>query len=94
MASLYQISKDILDIFVEIENQEEVTDNQYELLCIKEEEPVGQPEFPARKHTFSRKRHATERSGTTVIFQVGILTCQEQGARDALWEREEGSDQM
>lgn len=38
MASLYQISKDILDIFVEIENQEEVTDNQYELLCIKEEE--------------------------------------------------------
>lgn len=39
MASLYQISNDILRIFADIENnQDEINDEQYEALCIKEEE--------------------------------------------------------
>lgn len=39
MSSLYQISNDIIRIFSDIENSEgEVVDEQYEALCIKEEE--------------------------------------------------------
>lgn len=39
MANLYQISNDIFRIFADIENnQDEVNDEQYEALCIKEEE--------------------------------------------------------
>ena len=39
MASLYQIQEDILHIFNEVENSEgEITDEQYDALCIKQEE--------------------------------------------------------
>lgn len=39
MASLYQIQEDILRIFNEVENSEgEITDEQYDALCIKQEE--------------------------------------------------------
>lgn len=39
MASLYSISEDILRIFDEVENAEgEITDEQYDKLCIKQEE--------------------------------------------------------
>lgn len=39
MASLYQISEDILRIFNDVENAEgEITDEQYDALCIKQEE--------------------------------------------------------
>lgn len=39
MASLYKISEDILRIFNDIENAEgEITDEQYDTLCIKQEE--------------------------------------------------------
>lgn len=39
MSSLYQISEDILRIFNDVENAEgEVTDEQYDALCIKQEE--------------------------------------------------------
>lgn len=39
MASLYQIQEDILRIFNEVENSEgEITDEQYNALCIKQEE--------------------------------------------------------
>lgn len=39
MASLYQISEDILRIFNDVESAEgEITDEQYDVLCIKQEE--------------------------------------------------------
>ena len=39
MSSLYNISNDILRIFNEVENNEgEITDEQYNELCIKQEE--------------------------------------------------------
>lgn len=39
MASLYQISEDILRIFNDVESTEgEITDEQYDVLCIKQEE--------------------------------------------------------
>lgn len=39
MSSLYQISEDILSIFNDVENAEgEITDEQYDVLCIKQEE--------------------------------------------------------
>ena len=39
MASLYQISEDILRIFNDVEtNDGEITDEQYDALCIKQDE--------------------------------------------------------